>query len=161
MILLDTAVIWSLANPDPVEDAPLLEWAASLSSMTLFISAASTMEFEAGANRMERTDKAASLAIRQWLDERLRPAFQGRTLAIDDAVVRRWSKLSYADLGDGLMAATAQEHGLTLATRDAGCFRSGKLRLLNPWTYSADAEDDWRRASHGTPQWLKSLFVRA
>ena len=80
----------------------------------------------------------------------------------DEAVVRRWSQLGYADFRDGILAASALEHGLTIATREAGHFRAGKVRTINPWTYTPDADDlDWRRASQSAPIWLKSLFTRA
>jgi toxin FitB len=119
------------------------------------------MDFEGSAARLERKDKAGSAAIREWLEMRVRPAFEGRILAVDDAVVRRWSRLGYSELRDGLLAATALEHGLTLATREPASFRLGKVKAFNPWTYSPDTDLDWRAASHSAPQWLKSLFVRA
>ncbi len=140
----------------------MFEWAAAQMPSTLFISAISMMEFENGSKQLDRRDKANAVAIRKWIEERLRPAFQSRIIAIDDAVVRRWSQLGYSDFRDGMLAATALEHGLTLATRNAGHFRLGKVKTVNPWNYSPDAEDlDWRRASQSAPLWLKSLFVRA
>ena len=162
MHLLDTDVVWALRRTDPEPtDGPLFEWVAQLMPATLYVSAVTMMEFESGTGRIERKDKATAAAIRTWLETRLRPAFEGRILAIDDAVVRRWSKLGTSDMRDGLLAATAQEHGLTIATRNAGTFKAGKVKTFNPWTYSPDANElDWRQASHSAPLWLKSLFVR-
>ena len=129
---------------------------------SLFTSAISIMEFENGARVLERKDKPAAVAIRKWIETRLRPAFEGRIIAIDDAVVRSWSHLGYSDFRDGILAATALQHGLILATRDAANFRAGKVKTVNPWAYAADADElDWRRASRSAPIWLKSLFVRA
>jgi toxin FitB len=161
--LLDTEVLWALRGQDSAgADGGLFEWAAAQMPSTLFVSAVSLMEFENGAKQLDRRDKATGAAIRRWLDERLRPAFHGRVIAIDDAVVRRWSQLGYADFRDGVLAASALEHRLTLATRDGGHFRSGKVRTVNPWTYTPDADElDWRRASQSAPLWLKSLFTRA
>jgi len=162
MHLLDTDVLWALRAQDRVEeDEPVFEWAASLIPSTIFLSAVSVMDMEGAAAKLERKDKTASSALRDWLDGRVRPAFEGRILALDDAVVRRWSRLGYAELREGLLAATALEHGLTLATRSLAAFRSGKVKTFNPWSYSPDSELDWRQASHSAPQWLKSLFVRA
>lgn len=160
MHLLDTDVVWALRGQDA--DGGLMEWASAQMPSTLFISAISLIEFENGTKHLDRRDKANGAAIRRWLEEKLRPAFQGRVIAIDDAIVRRWAQLGYSDFRDGILAASALEHGLTLATREAGQFRQGKVRTVNPWTYTPDADElDWRRASQSAPLWLKSLFTRA
>lgn len=163
MYLLDTDVIWALRGhaPDRTDEA-LLGWAAKQIPSTLFASAVTMIEFENGTRLLERKDKPAAAAIRKWMETRLRPAFEGRIIAIDDAAVRRWSHLGYSDFRDGILAATALQHGLIIATRDVGSFRIGKVKTVNPWTYAPDADDlDWRRASRSAPIWLKSLFVRA
>jgi predicted nucleic acid-binding protein len=162
MYLLDTDVIWALRGHDPSRaDERLFEWAASQMPSTLFASAVTMMEFENGTRLLERKDKSTAAAIRNWMETRVRPAFEGRIIAIDDAVARSWSHLGYSDFRDGILAATALQHGLILATRNLGNFRTGKVKTVNPWTYTPDADDlDWRRASHSAPIWLKSLFVR-
>ncbi len=163
MHLLDTDIIWALRGARPGRsDERLFEWAANQMPSTLFASTISMIEFENGTRLLERKDKAAAAAIRNWIETRVRPAFEGRIIPIDDAVTRNWSRLGYADFRDGMLAATALEHGLTLATGTPQSFRSGKVKTVNPWTYTPDADDlDWRRASSSAPIWLKSLFVRA
>jgi len=160
---LDTDVIWALRGHAPGRtDEPLFEWAANQMPSTLFASAITIMEFENGTRLLERKDKPAAAAIRRWIETRLRPAFEGRVIAIDDALTRSWSHLGYADFRDGIFAATALQHGLVIATRQPQNFRTGKVKTVNPWAYTADADDlDWRRASRSAPIWLKSLFVRA
>ena len=92
----------------------------------------------------------------------LRPAFEERIIAIDDAVTRRWAQLGYTDFRDGVLAATALQHGLTIATGNPTNFKIGKVKTVNPWAYAPEADDlDWRRASRTAPIWLKNLFVRA
>jgi len=160
--LLDTEVIWRLRGHDAAcADESLFEWVATQMPNTLFMSTITMMEFENGTRLLERREKPAATAINTWMETRLRPAFEGRIIAIDDAIVRRWSHLGYSDFRDGILAATALEHGLILATPSAGNFRVGKVKTVNPWTYAPDADDlDWRRASRSAPIWLKSLFVR-
>lgn len=163
MYLLDTDVIWALRGHDACSsNGPLFEWASEQMPSTLFISAITMMEFENGTRLLERKDKPAAAATRKWIETRLRPAFDGRIIAIDDAVVRSWSHLGYSDFRDGILAATAIQHGLIVATRNVGNFRAGKVKTVDPWAYTPDADDlDWRRASRSAPIWLKSLFVRA
>ena len=163
MYLLDTDVIWALRGHDPERsDGQLFEWVSSQMPGTLFASAITMMEFENGTRLLERKDKPNAAAIRKWIETRLRPAFEGRIIAIDDAVVRSWSHLGYSDFRDGILAATALQHGLIVATRNVENFRLGKVKTVNPWSYTPEADDlDWRRASRSAPIWLKSLFVRA
>lgn len=129
---------------------------------TLFVSAITMIEFENGTRLLERKDRPAATAIRNWMEMRLRPGFEGRIIAIDDSVIRSWAHLGYADFRDGILAATALQHGLVLVTGSPENFRAGKVKTINPWAYTANADDlDWRRASRSAPIWLKSLFVRA
>lgn len=163
MYLLDTDVIWALRARDYAQSQePLFQWAADQLSSTLYASAISMIEFENGSRLLERSDKSAATAIRDWIDSRLRPAFEGRIVAIDEGIIRRWSQLGYSDFRDGMLAATALQHGFILATHQPQTFRIGKVKTVNPWTYTPDADElDWRRASRSAPIWLKSLFVRA
>jgi hypothetical protein len=163
MYLLDTDAIWALrGRAADHSDERLFEWIAGQMPGTLFASAITMMEFENGTRLLERKDKPAAIAIRKWIETRLRPAFDGRIIALDDAIVRTWSHLGYSDFRDGVIAATAVQHGLILATRSPESFRAGKVKTVNPWSYAPESDDlDWRRASRSAPIWLKSLFVRA
>ena len=103
--------------------------------------------------------------VRQWIDDHVMPAFEGRVLPVDAAVVRRRAQLPYANTRDGLLAATALEHGLTFVTRKVSAFRAGRVKLLNPSGVSAQpvAEDDedWGQGAQTGHLWLKNLYVRA
>jgi len=164
MFLLDTEVIWALRNAKRESgEAPMIGWVATQPRTSLFISALTLAELGAVAMQIERTDKASASGVRQWIDSAVPAAFEGRTVSVDAVVTRRAAALGYPHLRDGLFAATALEHGLTVATRSPASYRSGKVRTFNPWSYSAgaDAESgDWRQASRSGPVWLKNLFVR-
>jgi predicted nucleic acid-binding protein len=160
--LLDTDVIWALRDHREGAEERLFDWVAAQIPSTLFASAISIIEFESGTRQLERSNKAKATAIRAWMDGKLRPAFDGRIIAIDDAVARRWAQLGYSDFRDGMLAATALQHGLTLATGKPGSFKGAKVKTVNPWAYTPESDDlDWRRASRTAPAWLKTLFVRA
>ena len=76
-----------------------------------------------------------------WLEKDLRLRFEGRILVIDKEVADRWGLLTAAarksgivlSAIDGLLAATALEHNLTLVTRDTGQIPSMGVAVFNPW----------------------------
>jgi predicted nucleic acid-binding protein len=163
MYLLDTGVVFELRKAKAGQtDSGLTSWAAGASRHSLFISALTLLELENSAGRQERIDKAAGMALRDWIGGPVLTAFDGRILPVDTAVVRRRGQLPYTDARDGLMAATAIEHGLILVTRNTAAFKMGRVKVFNPWGYTPDAaeDDDWGQAGRSGPLWLKNLFVR-
>jgi predicted nucleic acid-binding protein len=164
MYLLDTPVVLELRKAKAGRTDPgLATWATGVSRQNLFMSALSLLELENGAARTERQDKASGAALRAWIGDQVMPAFDGRILPVDAAVVRRRAQLAIADTRDALLAATAIEHGMTLVTRQTAAFKGGRVKLFNPWGYTPEDEDDsdWRQAARTGPVWLKNLFVRA
>ena len=166
MYLLDTGVVLELRKAKSGQADPgLAAWAAGIARQKLFISALNLLEIENAAARLGRKDRAAGLVVRQWIDNHVMPAFEGRVLPVDAAIVRRRAQLPYANTRDGLLAATALEHGLTFVTRKVTAFRAGRVKLLNPSGVStqavADEDEDWGQASQAGHQWLKNLYVRA
>lgn len=165
MYLLDTGIVLELrkARAGPA-DAGLAAWAAGIARPQLFISALTLLEIENAAARLARKDRAAGLVVRDWIDQRVMLAFEGRILPVDAAVVRRRAQLPYANTRDGLLAATALTQGLTFVTHRVSAFRAGRVKLLNPSGYIAPPTEDDEDWSHGTQsgsQWLKNLYVRA
>ncbi|MFL6734027.1 MAG: PIN domain-containing protein [Sphingomicrobium sp.] len=160
MYLLDTDVVWALRGAASGEaDSGLTSWAAGIAPTAMFISAVTLMEFESGASKLERRDKANAAAIRSWIEGPLSKAFDGRVLPINAAVVKRWARLAYADQRDGLLAATALEHGLTLVTASTAAFKAGRVRTMNPWGFTPETSAvEWEDASLTGSLWLKSLF---
>jgi predicted nucleic acid-binding protein len=165
MHLLDTDVVFELRNAKAgVTDPGLTAWAAGVARSGLFISALSLLELETLAARAERRDKAQGALLREWLDNRLAPAFDGRILPVDAAVVRRRAHVPLTDSRDALLAATALEHGLTLTTRDKAAFaKVPRLKVFDPWGYkpeALDVEEDWGQVAKASSQWLRNIFVR-
>ena len=165
MYLLDTAVVLDLRKARSQQSDPgLAAWAAGVARQNLFISALNLLEIENAAARLGRKDRAAGLVVREWIDDHVMPAFDGRVLPVDARIVRRRAQLPYANTRDGLLAATALEHGLTFVTRKVAAFRSGRVKLLNPSGWSAqpaDDEEDWGQGAQTGHLWLKNLYVRA
>jgi predicted nucleic acid-binding protein len=165
MYLLDTGVVLELRKARSGQcDPGLAAWAAGIARQKLFISALNLLEIESAAARLGRKDRAAGLVVREWIDDRVMPAFEGRVLPVDAAIVRRRAQLPYANTRDGLLAATALEHGLTFVTRKVSAFRAGRVKVLNPSGASSpppDEEEDWGQGTQTGHLWLKNLYVRA
>jgi len=163
MHLLDTPVVMALRNARAGgADPGMALWASGVLRQSLFLSALSLHELEGAAARAGRDDKNAGAMWRAWIDEHVLRAFDGRVLALDVAVVRRAAALDYTDQRDGLLAATALEHGLTLVTTRPRAFKGGRVKLFNPIGYVPEASvDDWRQAARAAPGWIKNLFVRS
>ena len=79
--------------------------------------------------------------LEQWFEADLIPRFSNRILPVTHAVANRWGRLAAEhqlsgtslSTADGLIAATALEHGLFLATRNVKDFVKLGVTLLNPW----------------------------
>lgn len=160
MFLLDTDVMAELRRGAKA-DAPVAAWANALAPEQLFLSAVSLLDLETAAMRHAQREKAQALRLQRWIDEQVLPAFAGRIVALDAAIIGRRRTCAMSDPRDALIAATALERGMTLATRRVAAFKSGKVKLLDPWKYAPEDDADWRRASRSEPHWLKTLFVRA
>jgi len=142
MFVLDTNVVSELRNARLGKaDRRLARWADSVNAADLFLSAITIHELELGVLLAERRDPRQGGMFRTWLDSHVLPAFSGRILPVDAAVAQRSAKLHVPDprpLRDGLIAATALVHGMTVVTRNVTDFEPAGVGLLNPWAQEAD-----------------------
>ena len=100
------------------------------------ISALVVGEIRQGIERIRARDRAQAVALDRWL-ENVRATFDSRILAVDEQVAELWGRMNVSNplpLTDGLMAATARVHGLTLVTRNTRDFVAAGLTVLNPFT---------------------------
>jgi predicted nucleic acid-binding protein len=89
-----------------------------------------------GVLRAERKNASRGAVLRAWLDNHVLPTFKGRVLPIDTAVALRGAQLHVPHpraLHDGLIAATALVHGMTVVTRNTADFAHFGVPLFNPW----------------------------
>jgi predicted nucleic acid-binding protein len=137
MFVLDTNVVSELRKIRLGRaDTYVAQWADSVDSVDLYLSAITVQELEIGVLLAERRDPAQGAVFRAWLDSHVLPAFAGRILPIDTAVAQRSAMLHVPDprpARDCLIAATALVHGMTVVTRNIVDFRASGVMLLNPW----------------------------
>jgi toxin FitB len=135
--LIDTCVISELVRPQP--HAAVVEWISGVEEAGLFLSALTLGELHKGVAKLADSQRARRLML--WLDRDVVARFDGRILPVDVAVARRWGKLvgDAAARGftlpiiDALLAATAQQHGLSVVTRNVKDLERCGVEILNPW----------------------------
>jgi toxin FitB len=136
--LLDTNVVSEWAKPRP--DPGVVEWLANADEDRLFLSVATLAELRYGIERMPTGRKSTQL--REWLEMELTGRFEGRVVAIDEAVAATWGiLLAKADAAgrpmgsmDGFLAATAVVHQMMLVTRNEMDFSAAGIKTINPWS---------------------------
>lgn len=138
MYLLDTNLVSELRKVRTGKaNAGVAEWSATADPASLFISAITVHELELGVLMAERKDSEQGILLRNWLEEAVLPAFDGRIIAIDSLIARRSAGLHVPNpcpFRDGLIAATGLVHSLTVVTRNVRDFNGTGVNLLNPWT---------------------------
>ena len=135
--LLDTNIISELVKPQP--EPNVTGWVENTDESLLYLSVLTLGEIRRGIAALPQSRRRVNLEA--WLDKDLRARFEGRILVIDQEVADRWGLLTAAARNsgivlpviDGLLAATALEHNLTLVTRDTGQIPSMGVAVFNPW----------------------------
>ena len=137
MYLLDTDVVSELRRPR--RDDNVVAWVESSTPTDLFICTVTVFEIEFGIERQRRDDPPFARDLEVWLDTTLR-LYGDRILPLTVEVARRWGRLS-VQIGnknlDGAIAATALEHGLTVATRNVAHHGRTGVAVVNPFEAKA------------------------
>lgn len=135
--LLDTNVLSEFSRarePDKHVD----RWLKATAEESLFASVLTFAEILRGIELLPVGRRRTQLE--QWQDD-LVASFEMRLFPVTKAIADRWAVLSaqtqrkgiaLANI-DGLIAATALEHDLTLVTRNVKDFAGVEVPLLDPW----------------------------
>lgn len=137
-LLLDTNVLSEVTKPCPAE--AVLNWLHGLDEDRTFISIISIAEIRRSATLMYGGRKRD--ALDEWLVHDLPKRFEKRIVPVEASVALAWgdlmalAKRSGRGLAsmDGLIAATALAHQLTLATRNTKDFEGLGIDIIDPWT---------------------------
>lgn len=131
--LVDTNVLSEVRKRRPA--AQVVRWIKSCAPEDLFVSVLSVGELRSGIERLRKRDSRQAVELEAWL-EQMRTQFADRILPITPEIAEEWGRLNVpAPLPsvDGLIAATARVHGLTVATRNLADFSRVQLSVLNPF----------------------------
>lgn len=134
--LLDTNVLSELRKGDRTHPG-VRAWFHEVPEPELFVSVLVLGEIRRGLELVRRRDRTAGLALEQWL-HRMTESFADRILPVDAEVANVWGRLNVPDplpAVDGLLAATALVHGLTLVTRNTRDLARSGVRLMDPFRY--------------------------
>lgn len=135
--LLDTNIPSELIRSVP--DRRVREWVTAQDDASLYLSAVSIGELRKGFSILPEGKRRTQLE--RWFEVNLIPLFEGRILPVTQGIADRWGALDAMrqligrplNTADGLIAASAIEHDLTLVTRNIKDYDGLGVELLNPW----------------------------
>ena len=132
--LLDTNILSELRK-GACCDPNVSHWAAKESSQAHYISVLSLGEIRKGIELLRKKSPEKCIPLENWL-QKLHLDYANCSIAITTEITERWGALSSQrslPVIDALLAATAFEFGLTLATRNMTDFDGLGISIVNPF----------------------------
>jgi toxin FitB len=132
--LVDTNVISEIGKGERC-NANVAAWYASIESTEIYLSVLVLGEIRKGVERARGSSRERAGKLEAWL-LMVREAFAARILVVNEAVSDEWGRMSAKRPlpgADGLLAATAKVHGLTLVTRNIKDVADLGADLLDPF----------------------------
>jgi predicted nucleic acid-binding protein len=135
--LLDTNIVSELRTKNP--EPRVVEWMEAADEGLLYLSVLTFGEIRKGAALLPQDKRRTQLET--WLEIDLQARFAGRILPINSAIADRWGWIAAEakrkgmtlPIIDGLLAATALHHNLTIVSRNVKDFVNTQVPVLNPW----------------------------
>lgn len=132
--LIDTNVVSELRKGRQC-DANVAAWYEAASPQSLHLSVLVLGEIRKGIELARPRDPEKAQRLEVWL-EAVERAFGDRIIPIDRAVADMWGQMNALRpiaVVDGMLAATARIHDLTLVTRNAADVAGLGAKILNPF----------------------------
>jgi predicted nucleic acid-binding protein len=133
-VLVDTNVVSELKRGRHA-DPRVVAWFSKMPIECVFTSVIVLGEIRRGIELVARRDKSQAEMLERWYAS-IRERLANRVLAVDEPVMMIWSKISVPHLlpaYDGLIAATALAHSMTVVTRNALDYQRAGVDVLDPW----------------------------
>ena len=135
-VLLDTCILSEFKKPSP--NQKLISIFDELDDRNIFLSVICIGEIQKGVQLLDSGKRQTDL--QSWL-QLLEKAYSNRILNIDISTVRIWGDLTASaqkqgiiiPATDGLIAATALRHNLSIITRNEKDFEYSGVAVINPW----------------------------
>jgi predicted nucleic acid-binding protein len=135
--LLDTNCISELVRPKP--EPRVMEWMEAADEALLYLSVLTVGEIRKGLAGLPQGKRRTHMEA--WLAVELQARFAGRIVPINEAIADRWGLIAAEakrrgkalSVIDGLLAATALHHNLTVVSRNTSDFANTPAAVLNPW----------------------------
>jgi toxin FitB len=135
--LLDTNCLSELSRSRP--NPNVAAWARSIDEKLLYVSVLTLGEIRKGTTLLPAGTKRSRLE--RWLDVQLPTQYSERLLPVNAEIAEIWGVMAGESrlkgialpIVDGLIAATAKHHDLTIISRNVRDFRMWKIAVINPW----------------------------
>ena len=135
--LLDTCVLSEFTRRQP--DQRVVNWLQSIEENKLFISVITVGEIQRGIERLPDSHRKTELLV--WMNGGLLNRFAGRMVVIDAPTMFLWGSLTARmeaagkpiGVMDSLLAASALQNNLIVATRNVTDFLPCGVQVINPW----------------------------
>lgn len=132
--LIDTNVASELRKAGAAHPQ-LITWSTRVDQSSMFLSVLVVGEIRRGIENVRRKDPVQAQTLDAWCS-RIVGVFSGRILPVTQEIAETWGRLSAPDklpVIDGLLAATAIVHNLTLVTRNTRDIARTGVKHLNPF----------------------------
>jgi len=135
--LLDTNILSEIRRITPQQ--AVVAFIAKQPLDRLFVSTVTLAEIRFGIELVD--DPVRRAELNTWLEHKIRPMFEGRTLPVSEDIIFKWRVLVEDGRKSGVtfsqpdlfIAATGLHHDLTIVTRNTRDFERTHASLLNPW----------------------------
>jgi predicted nucleic acid-binding protein len=132
--LLDTNVVSELRKAARCSHS-VRRWYENSPGEEMFISVVVFGELRSGIEKLRPRDPATARSLEQWM-RGLKMTFADRILAVTLEICDQWGYFSATEnlaVADGLLAATAKCHELTVVTRNERDFQRIGVDYFNPF----------------------------
>jgi predicted nucleic acid-binding protein len=136
-ILLDTNVISEMVRKQPNDK--VVSWIESHDESSLYLSVITLGELVKGIGKLRDDNRVKRLE--RWVYHDLVQRFEGRIITLDASVMINWGRIqghaardNYTlPIMDSMIAATAIEHNMIVATRNTEDLIRCGADVINPW----------------------------